>query len=222
MKTASSLYNQFSFETSGLPEHPTLRTAFDLMLKCEIEDSSIHYKEMCIQRDISRALDVANGWSSDPDVIAAALLRGAYANAETQRDAFPAVVGNRIAALVQETERFDAHEDDPQRRRWSDDAKIIVYADCVQSLAGWNASLSKSFADIARRDEGQIIDPQYLGPDKVLNSAVAFIQKDLSAHPGLFSDPARVGIAVNSALAASVPVARALQAQAAAMANDRP
>lgn len=213
MPTEQELYSRFTFEKSGLPDHPVIRTAYDLMLKCEIGDSLIHYKDMCIQRDIKRAAYVANGWSSDPDVIAAALLRGAYANAETQRGTFPTFVGDRVAGLVRETEKFEAGEDDPKRHSWSDDAKTIIYADCVQSLASWNASLSTSFAEIAQRNEGQIVDPQYLGPYDNLVKAAAFIQKDLNPTAG-----SPVAKAISDALAGSAPVVQSIQTQSKALA----
>jgi hypothetical protein len=220
MTSQHGLYNQFTFEKSGLPDHPTIRAAYGLMLKCEIEDSPIHYKEACIQRDIRRAnAVVANGWSSDPDVIAAALLRGAYENAETLKDSIHGLMSRRVMDLVLETSRSDAGEDDPRRRDWSPDAKAIVYADCVEALTRWNGSLSKSFADIAARNQGQIVDPQYLGTYETLVDAAVFIRQDLGTST--VSNPALAVSAVSGALDGAGPVTQSIRKQALVLASSR-
>ncbi len=215
MTGALRLYHQFSFENSGLPDHPTVRKAHELMLKCEIEDSPIHYKEAGIQRDINLARYVAeSGWSSDPDVIAAALLRGAYTNADTLRGAFGPIMGERVTNLVRETEDFEAGVNPPYARKWTPDAKTIIYADCTQALARWNDSLSKSFHDVAERGQGQIIDPQYLGAHKDLVNAVDFIKQDLAANG---APSAQAAAAVDKALKDASPVAQSIAAQAEAL-----
>lgn len=215
MTSQHGLYNQFTFEKSGLPDHPTIRTAYELMLKCEIEDSPIHYKEVCIQRDIKSALYVAQGWSSDPEIISAALLRDAYGKAKDKRG-FRATVGDRIASIVEDTASFETGEDDPKRRRWSDDARIVIYAECVQALSCWNESLSKTFRSIAARNEGQYVDPQYLGPHGNLIAAVTFIQEDTAIRGDM---PAKVEAAISNALGASIPVTASIRAQTAARAK---
>jgi hypothetical protein len=220
MQTAPALYEQFNFEKSGLPDHPTMRKAFGLMLMSEAEDTPMAYKDARIQRNVQQAKIVAaNGWSSDPDVIAAALLRWVYEHAETLQGAFDDVMGARVMELVRETQYFDAHEDDPKRRRWSDGAKPIIYAGCIDALTRWNASLSKSFAEIAERNQGQIVDPQYLGPNDVLNASALFIRQDIAAAS--FADPAKAAAATETALAGSETVTASIAKQAATLAKKR-
>ena len=145
-----------SFEQSGLPDHTIIRKAYNYMIKVNSEGIASNAVDICCQ-DIKLAKEIyEQGWSSDPEVVALALMAGPYAVNAHEPGIFEDEWDKNFIKLMRECESSEGYG------RASRKAKHILAAQMLLELESGNQTYDEgSDAEIVNMIQGK---PANAGP----------------------------------------------------------